>query len=746
MGAAGCKQFHNSPMPNPRNPNKNKCTIYEGDYDPSDPSKNTVQGTGDFVVSDVCYPEGNTIDNVKGDGGDYCHRVSDIVDGNYEWEYGGRVKKGDGGGCEYNDSHPSSGQLLYGNYHPPLKARCCRGSCMIAGEKIKCKRNGYLGDPVVCCFLDNECQNELNFEDSCFQTVNKRRTCSPQYRNLKNQKCLDLIKPYCSGDKLFAGQSHWTELWIPDSSVDINSGQIDATKEDSDGSKKRLMKQPCLRALARAVYNDSGDVCTWEQFEKLDTFQGLIDGPGLSWAQDVLEAILQKYISEFGSPIGSINQDAYIQSSNFINFYWNLCKTFPLICKKSLSNFCSKTTVDDLISEPASVKWCGCYMPQAQYEKYEKYSVNRECTPYCNIEGNIPLVDADNVNKICTQTVCIMDEEVIKLSQVLSPDGINFNQVCNSCGGTKTNREFDGINGDINITVKNTNFIINNNSAHKDWAFTQFIPNSSKIEFWYKKKYDNAVTDKDGALYVRISGSSSRYPLVIPNVATLTYAKKTYTLNNIEGTLYYIIGIKTLYYENPKNILFAFVNSGNSLDVKWVIDSYITSFEDNNNKDPTYTISPIPGSTKNFDLGTITNKEWGNFSDSGKGTISMYNPSGEQKSIIENNVRQDNVENISNTCQCITDGTTIDILDSTVKSLNIKQNCGGTQCFDKKGNTIDCGSISDKIIDSVKNSIDDFGKELLRDKRALILEILIGITVLLFLVWLSIQYRVKMKR
>ena len=371
----GCSHFHSMPYPNPAN-NPNTCTVYnQKGYDPADPSQN-IASLGIIQPTDFCLPEGNykkhktrvNTTSLKNRASQYCHNITgDEVDGTYEWEFDKWQ-----GECEYNDAHPHSGQLLWNNHKPVIRERCCRGECMIDGWQIQCKRNAFFADPVVCCFLDNDCAGENNITDNCWQTKERKRTCEPTYRNLKSTACLEKIEPYCNGEKLFAGQSHWSEMWIPDSVVDVNSGDAgSATIIQGDGSNQRLMKQPCLRAIARAIYNDSGSVCTWDDVQKLDLFQGVIDPDGLAWARKVLAAILNKYTEEYGSPIGSINQDAYIQSSNFINFYWDLCKTFPTLCTESLTNFCSKTTEEDLISQPESVKWCGCYMPEKQYEKYE---------------------------------------------------------------------------------------------------------------------------------------------------------------------------------------------------------------------------------------------------------------------------------------------------------------------------------------------------------------------------------------
>ena len=110
---------------------------------------------------------------------------------------------------------------------------------------------------------------------------------------------------------------------------------------------------------------------------------------------------------------------------------------------------------------------------------------------------------------------------------------------------------------------------------------------------------------------------------------------------------------------------------------------------------------------------------------------------------ITNNIREDNIQTEANTCSCVIRGSTFDIEDAKIQALNINQHCGSGQCFNKSGDAIACGSnkISNKIIIDVKNSFTEFEKKLVKDKRELITAVLVVILFIIFLIWISVQYK-----
>lgn len=863
MGNA-CDKFHLATTPNYQsatNPNKNICTSYEpGLYDSTNPTANTISVGSSYELngdSGIIVPPEVCIQNVKlaeeitlglaavtvinlgpllltpsgllqagtnisiaagsgealaqtldGDGTNksfvpaYCASIGAVgkdENGNLisEWIpvtskdlYG--KSRSDGSinqTCHYNDCDNKTSL--------DINAGCCRNCCAIIGTKIACKRNAFLADPTVCCFLDNDCSKDNNIVDSCWQTSDRRRTCDPNYRNMKSPQCLDKIKPYCSGDKLFAGQNHWMELWLPDSQVDVNSGQDNI---NDDGTSERYLKQPCLRALARAVYSDVGNqICTWEDFQQLDIYQGVIDPAGLNWAQDVLDSILDKYINEFGSPIGAVNQDGYIQSSSFIDFYWNLCKTFPQICQRSLTNFCRDIKVPDLLEQPDAVKFCACYMTDDQYQNYEKFNVNRECTPVCNRKGVIPAVDDNDLPLICEQNLCIIDDLSIELNNVLNPGTINFNQICNSCGAVVNDINFDGTNSQDS----KSNTVVSNKPLldTSDKSFAQFIPSNSNEKFWYNNTdlFGDALLDDNGDMVVMLEPCTSNskgknyYPEknlinAVVTLSTTSELQENFSSKNYRGTLYYIDGVNNYYFDgkypfskgqvaitkylsaslvksvlgktkvsditnnefsaNQDKIYKSFDNEqyqgvtwdfrptqldtyidnyDNLIDFRKIADTFITK-NTTENKDGSYKVT--------FDISSNIWKCWHHYNN----VIGAdFNISNKQK--INNITRNDIINRADSTCRCILDGTTIKIKDATVGNLNLNTNCGGTECYDESGKTISCGStdIKDEIIMDVKDSIKDFEKTLLTDKRKTISLVLLIILVFIIFVYIGMR-------
>ena len=811
-----CSEFHKAKDPNPTTPNKNICTTYST-YDPNNPQDNSLiipnnsvsnLKSAYFIDDAICIPNSSIANDTEQNYvKNYCRQIGDRDEnGNPEWvasvgENKAKVKgvvqasfSKDKLGvdvdrkCFYNDCERHTNVGTDG---------CCRLCCGIVGTKAICQRNAFAADPVVCCFLDQACETQNGFPSSCWQTTDRRKTCSPDYRDLSKPNCLEKIKPYCSGDKLFAGQSHWMEAWIPNSGVDVNSGdQGTATVINAEKTNVRFMKQPCMRALARAVYDDSGSVCTWEQFSVLDSFQGLINPAGLTWAQEVLDSILQKYLNEFGSPIGAINQDGYLQSSDFLDFYYNLCKTFPKICEKSLTNFCSQIKAEDLIDRPEAIKWCGCYMPDSQYQSFEKYSINRECTPYCNIQGNIPIASEDFTKSICTQTTCIINDLTIKLAKVVNPDGFNFNQVCNSCGGSKVSKIYEGGNNDSENKVnEKRKFIISADQS----TYSQFIPDqyANDIKFWYTIDYPDAAKDQAGDLVVKCNLTvTSDYNPTLPGyviedneatdpfaLITLNYTSQATNIAGLTGTLYSITGVKKIIYysENEfddKRIMLIngylqkqYLNNDDTLREDIAKDpegEYYNEFDVQNQNYPysgylgknydlplsyinIYTTNPqdpdlnsnITGDTNLYQNGQVQKQFFTCFSH--YAPIIKANATVNDDSKITNDERIDNITQQANTCSCIIDGSTLDIQDAEVRSLNLTQNCGQAACFNNKGNTIDCNtsktSIIDKEIISVKNSFVQLEENLFKDKRETITLVLVIIFLVLILIWLSVQHR-----
>ena len=53
----------------------------------------------------------------------------------------------------------------------------------------------------------------------------------------------------------------------------------------------------------------------------------------------------------------------------------------------------------------------------------------------CNRIGNIPLVNSDGTELLCTQNVCVIDNINIQLTKTTANGGIDISQLCGSCNG-----------------------------------------------------------------------------------------------------------------------------------------------------------------------------------------------------------------------------------------------------------------------------------------------------------------------
>lgn len=292
--------------PNAKSPDFAKCSrITIADLasitDVSDTNKQKLEQNDAWLeIKEFCAPFGETASLSKG----ICENIGNPG----EWEvYETEV----GNGCQYNDCDAGYAVSNDG---------CNGGCCSIIGKTISCKRKSYTGDPVVCCFNDNACNG--NF-DNCFQTPEKQGTCDPSNRDLTSATCRDAIEPYCTGKKLFAGQRDWIEIWLDNSSVEINSNQALSSEvypatnfsptvvvSERGLAYPLREKQPCLRAIARNV--TLGTVCTWDDLQEGEVITTNINPDGIVWSKKLINEVYDKYEKESGGPgsiLNGISQD-----------------------------------------------------------------------------------------------------------------------------------------------------------------------------------------------------------------------------------------------------------------------------------------------------------------------------------------------------------------------------------------------------------------------------------------------------
>jgi hypothetical protein len=380
---------------------------------------------------------------------------SEIGNGSEEWEAGDTLGNKT---CSFDEQEQW-------RYHAPGSENCCQ----INGEEVcgdtsgtrsTCVRKTFRGSPLSCCF--NDVNSNLNSE-ACWSQPNQKYTCNPCQRDvtsgvdqllptgqtcsqvdkssyLGKTDCRSIAFSYCSGDDLADNDPRWIYRWI-----------------DLEG--KPLPYQPnlpsCYYALSRFMnepseYTPKIGSC---EPEPLVTSQA-----NINWAQLLMNKVFTKY-QALGYVIPStIDQAGYSNFQRFLHDY--VCCRYPIICQQSLTASCRDQTLTAISVDDQLSSWCGCYLPEAQYEKYiNDYRVNKSCVPTCNQSDSIKLVDITNEPITCPQDVCIIDDVTVNIANS-NAGNVNINQICGNCTGDcnclvqDTTVLVNGSNvGDINITT-----------------------------------------------------------------------------------------------------------------------------------------------------------------------------------------------------------------------------------------------------------------------------------------------------
>jgi len=607
----------------------------------------------------------------------YCNNIGDVYEGDApkdtEW-----TVYGYGTSCHFNDRHRG--------YAVDTKAGCCGTACSVYGKGLKCVRQNFRADPFVCCFLDNSC-NTSN-EDTCFQTPERQRTCHPLFRDLSTQTCRDIIYEYCAGEKLLPGQSDWLEMWLVNSSVDINSVMavsnltvVSGHYNPSSSVNERGLKfpieqrQPCLRAIARAV--STGKICTWEDLKKISVVEGNINTAGFEWSKNLLEAVVKKYTGGGGSFLGGINTDGVNRNGAFYNTLWEICNQLPSLCTNILTENCANYTAQEVATSPFLIPWCSCYLPNAQYEKYEEFGLGKQCSPLCNQTGVIPAVESTGRPLNCLSSVCIIDDTTIDLvnTKFSGSGSVNLNQVCGSCG-----------NSNVTETYSAGNISTNNSSTVNAFIVTP------------------ANSNRRG--YTELLSPETTFP------ATPAQRESVMFLVEDSGNVL-TTGFDPAQIENyPQCIL----NIGTDLNKNVGIVSVIITRTSGTNPDTnplqsgkTYYIgySTVDGSQL-FDSGSIP-----------KVTVKKSNFSGSTQTSQTTNVYAQQGYNVSlNQCQCISSGFSLKTAESRISGkINFTQQCGQSTCYQNQNGQrvpVPCSSTTSSI--SASQTIENLQNQTIQDK------------------------------
>lgn len=632
----------------------------------------------------------------------YCNNIGDRYEGDKptDTEWTVLDNDNDKASCGFNDRHRG--------YKTKKKAGCCtHGDCIIIGSGLRCVRQNFRADPFVCCFNDFQCNSSVN-PDSCFQTPARQRTCHPLYRDLSSSYCRDIIFDYCAGDELLPSQNDWLEMWLEDSFVQINSKMAvsnltsvsghynDAENINERGIKYPLsQKQPCLRAIARAV--TTSQVCSWEQLQNINVIEGAINSEGFVWSKNLINKIFKRYTDEGGSFLGGINTDGLNRDSGFYNTMWKICNQIPGLCVDILNEMCNGYTATEIATNPFLTPWCSCYLQDSEYQKYETFGITRECTPLCNRTGVIPSVSATGQSNICQQTVCVLDDTTVDLINTTFDGGeINFNQICGSCGRSNVKQYYNFGNVTVNTSAK-TNFVV----TPPNQILGQYIE-------VYGSGFDIKKSNQQVSLVIPevdwnksankiFSGNSAKFFKCVPE-----YAKDISDISNSK------IGVVSIFILPPE--------SGESPTPLNTTTTYYIGISSSDNKTKLY----------NSKTGSVA-----------KVTLVQ---SGSQGSIIVSHnsttYGQAGYDASVNACQCITSGFSLKTLNSKISgSINLEQECGSSRCFNDANQPIPCSStdVSDAVINTIDNIEKDFINELEKNKLYSMFFIIIGLIIVLIL-------------
>lgn len=594
--------------------------------------------------------------------------------------------------CYYNDAHVPEKISSYG---------CCRGKCAIRGKGGSCQRNvfGYKADPFQCCLQDFNCStnngknaktNDINDStlNLCYQKKDDGRTyaCDPHYRGMNQPFCREMLFGYCTGQIPYLNnQSSLLQAWVPGSDpVNVNGFETSA---------------PCLNFLARLLSDDAG-VCNWDDFinKVPHIVKTDVKSVNLITAQNMMDELLQTYLRVHGNPVQAINTDGYYENSEFIKWYFNFCQKYPLLCQDSLrNNLCSDYNLNDLADNPSLANWCGCYLPKEAYDQYTQYNVDINCTPTCNRANTIPLAnDITGIPEPCTQNVCIMDDIAIRLIETESSGDISFTQACHSCGQNRVASIIDSDSGQLTLHTNNNNYTTYKIIPPSDLQATNIIPTivqypGGTVSQLLQPRIGFRFVSS-GNTYIPANGPVNILRLDTNQSGSATF-KTTSTLTT-NGKNYYITGFSELPSIFQGNDNETNVPSGTLI----VITQPLVSGEN------TYTYFQVIGKDES-NINIQSTQEIGNF------------------------ISQFNLGRDVNTCRCIFNDTTISLVESRLKGINLSQNCGQTET-NVNGKTVPNSidlSNNFSVQNSIKSSItstDDFVEEIELDKTQFTITVL----------------------
>lgn len=337
-------------------------------------------------------------------------------------------------GCHYNDA------TLQDRWD--TIAGCCGWECAIIGNGNDCVRRFRRGLAKSCCFRDKACSgiNNVNPLTICYDSDTAKRSCPLDVVDMASPTCQAIVSAECSNlDNDPTNQ--WRANWLANRTVTQEANPSNTGGALTEELSYTTPANPiCLHALYRNIYGVNGYGCNGTAPPTIATgIQAIPTADGLAFGRKMVQDLFTTYIAAGGNIVAREDQQGDTQMNDLL---WSICSTIPGVCTSSLQQICSTVTTQNLINNPQYQKWCGCYMADFEYSKYtDLYGIAKECTPQCNQRDALPLTDETGIqiNK-CKQSTCVIDNVSIdlyksKVGTAGSGTGLNFSQICGSCGG-----------------------------------------------------------------------------------------------------------------------------------------------------------------------------------------------------------------------------------------------------------------------------------------------------------------------
>ncbi len=346
---------------------------------------------------------------------------------------------------------------------------------------LVCTRNDFFGNPLTCCIKNYDC-NPSN-PNLCWSDSSRNKTCSPDQRYLYGAGCEKPLEDYCVGNDLSFYDPSWMKRWG-------NTGICtDLVRE-----KLFLGKDPegdrCNVIIPKEL-TENKQTCE-------STYAYDFNSEGYYWAKNLMSRVFEKYYLSNNFLGNKIHDE-------FENILYNqICCPFSGLCESGLYESCKNHTSETLLKNPLISRWCGCFLPIENYQKYSiDFNISKECTPMCNRFGTIQNSGINNLPVTCKQNVCIIDNVTVNLNNSYAGD-IEINQICRGCDASTNcsciisdqliNVKDSEISGKIiaaTQTCGRTTCQVNNPGAGPNSITTDCNQDSSIISEYQKRSTEN---------------------------------------------------------------------------------------------------------------------------------------------------------------------------------------------------------------------------------------------------------------